>query len=120
MTTKTFSVYSSDGAATYTISVEWNDKDLTVACNCKAGLLGDWCRHKNSLLNGDTAILVVKEDLTDVLKWVRSSPVHAVMSDIQAAEMQQKEAEMSLKSAKAKVQAVKRVAAVLVGLHRGI
>jgi hypothetical protein len=118
VTAKTFSVHSSDGATIYTVIVEWNGKDLNVACNCKAGALGDWCRHKNYLLNGCETILAVKEDLTDVLQWVRASPVYAAMSDIQAAEIQQKEAEASLKKAKAKVQAAKRAAADLVSSHR--
>lgn len=118
MTTKEFSVYSSDGAATYTVVFEWNGKDLNVVCDCKAGTMGDWCRHKNGLLNGDEAILVAKENLTDVLQWVKASPVHVAMSDIQAAEIQQKEAEASLKKAKARVQAAKRAAAGLVSSHR--
>lgn len=70
MTTKEFSVYSSDGVSVYTVVVEWNGKDLSVACDCKAGSLGDWCRHKSGLLNGEEAILATKDNLTDVLQWV--------------------------------------------------
>jgi hypothetical protein len=118
MTTKVFSVYSSDGATTYTVVVEWNGIDLKVACNCKAGLLGDWCRHKSGLINGDEAILVAREDLTDILHWVRASPVYTAISDIQAAEIQQKDAEGLLKKAKDKVKAAKQMAAGLVRPHR--
>jgi hypothetical protein len=117
MTAKAFSVYSSDGASTYSVVVEWNGKDLSVACNCKAGSMGDWCRHKSGILNGEEAILAAKDDLTDVLQWVKASPINAAMSGIQAAEIQQKEAEAALKKAKAKVQAAKRVTADLVSSH---
>jgi hypothetical protein len=114
MTAKEFSVYSSDGVSAYTVIVEWNGKDLSVACGCKAGLLGDWCRHKSSLLNGDETILATKDNLTDVLQWIKASPVYAAMSDIHVAENQQREVEALLKKAKGKVQAAKQVAANLV------
>lgn len=114
MTTNEFSVYSSDGMSAYTVVVKWNGNELSVACDCKAGSIGDWCRHKNGLLNGEESILAAKENLTDVLQWVKASPVYAAMSDIQIAESQQKEAEVLLKKAKSKVQAAKRAAANLV------
>jgi len=114
MTTKEFGVYSSDGVSAYTVVVEWNGKDLSVTCDCKAGSLGDWCRHKSGLLNGEEAILATKDNLTDVLQWVKASPVCAAMSDIHVAENQQREAEALLKKAKAKVQAAKQAAATLV------
>ncbi len=114
MTTREFSVYSSDGESTYTVVVEWNGKDVFVACDCKAGSLGDWCRHKSGLLNGEDAMLATKDNLTDVLQWVKASPVYAAMSEIHVAENQQKEAEALLKKAKTKVQAAKRAVANLV------
>lgn len=114
MTTKEFSVCSSDGLSAYLVVVKWNGNELSVACDCKAGSLGDWCRHKNDLLNGEEAILAVKDNLTDVLQWVKASPVYAAMSDIHIAESQQKDAEVLLKKAKSKVQAAKRAAANLV------
>jgi hypothetical protein len=117
MPTKVLSVHSSDGVATYTVIVKWDGKDLSVGCDCKAGSLGDWCRHKSGILNGEDAILAAKEDLTDVLQWVKASPVHTAMSNIQSAEIQQKEAEVEFKKAKAKVQAAKRAAADLLSLH---
>ena len=114
MTTREFSVYSSDGVSAYTVVVEWDGKDLSVACDCKAGLLDDWCRHKNGLLNGEDTILATKDNLTDVLQWVKESPVYAAMSEIHVADNQQKEAEVLVKKARAKVQAAKRAAANLV------
>jgi hypothetical protein len=114
MTTKEFSVYSSDGVSTYTVVVKWNGNDLSVACDCKAGLLGDWCRHKSGVLNGQEAILANKCNLIDVLQWVKASPVCAAMSEIHVAEKQQREAEASLKKAKAMVLAAKLAAATLI------
>jgi hypothetical protein len=114
MTAKEFSVFSSDGVSAYTVVVEWNGKDLSVACNCKAGSLGDWCRHKSGLLNGEEANLATKDNLTDVLQWVKASPVCAVMSEIHIAETHQREVEALLKKAKAEVQAAKQAVANLV------
>lgn len=114
MATKVFSVYRSDGESAYTVVVEWNGKDLSVACDCKTGSLGDWCRHKCGLLNGEEAILATKDNLTDVLQWVKASPVYTAMSEIHVAENQQKEAGALLKKAKAKVQAAKGAVANLV------
>jgi hypothetical protein len=114
MITKEFSVYSSDGMSVYKVVIEWNGKDLSVACDCKAGSLGDWCRHKSGLLNGEEATLATKVNLTDLLQWVKESSVYGALSDIQIAENQQREAEALLKKAKAKVQAAKHVAARLV------
>lgn len=118
MTTKVLNVCSSSGGAAYTVVIEWDGKDLSVACNCKAGLLGDWCRHKSGLLNGDEAILAVKDDLTDLRQWVRASPVHAAISRIRDAENQQSEAEASLKKAKTNVLAAKKAAANLINKNR--
>lgn len=118
MTTKNFSVFSSDGVSAYTVFVEWNGKDLFVACDCRAGSSGDWCRHKSGLLNGEEGILAVKDNLTDVLKWVGASPVHAAILRIQYAENQQREAEVSLKKAKNNVLAAKKTAANLINQNR--
>lgn len=117
MTINEFSVYSSDGKSTYKVVVEWNRKDLFLTCDCKAGSLGDWCRHKSGLLNGEDHILTTKGNLTDVLQWVKESPVYAAISEIHVAENQQKEAEALLKRAKAKVHAAKQAAASLVNPH---
>jgi hypothetical protein len=114
MTIKEFSVHSSDGVSAYTVLVEWNEKDLSVACNCRVGSLGDWCRHKSGLLSGEEGNLATKDDLTNVLQWVKASPVYAAMSDIRIAENQQRESEALLKKAKGKVQAAKQAAANLV------
>ena len=114
MTTKEFNVLSSDGVSAYSVVVEWNGSNLSVACNCKAGALGDWCRHKSGLLNGDESILVVKDNLIDVLQWVKGSSVHSAISHIHVAESQQREAEASLKKAKANVLAAKQVVANLI------
>jgi hypothetical protein len=111
MTTKEFSVLSSDGVSAYTVTFEWNGKDLSVACNCKAGLIGDWCRHKSGLLNGDES---KNSNWTEVENWINASPVCSVLTEIREAENQLKEVERLLKKAKVKVQEAKRTAADMV------
>ena len=114
MTTKEFGARSSDGVSTYAVIVEWDGSALHVTCDCRAGELGGWCRHKDGLLKGDNKILVVDDDLTEILQWVKASPIHSAMSDIDAAAAQQKEAEAVLKKAKERVAALRRVLADLV------
>lgn len=114
MTTKKFSVFSSDGVSVYTVVIERNGNDLFVACDCKAGSLGEWCRHKGRLLNGDEAILAVKDDLTEVLEWVRISPVQAAISHIQDLENQQREADALLRKTKKHLMAARKAAAYLI------
>lgn len=118
MPTKKFRALNSEGVSAYTVIVEWNGKDLYVACDCKAGSLGDWCRHKSGVLNGEESILADGDTLTDVLTWVSLSSVSTAIARIREAENQRSDAEASLKKAKANVLAAKKVVMNLINQHR--
>lgn len=97
---KEFHVLSSDGTSSYRVIFAYDGNNLRVKCDCKAGSMGQACRHKESLLFGDDSVLVEKEDLSGVLSWVLASPVQQAISNLREAEIRAKAAHAVEKSAK--------------------
>ena len=96
-------VASSDGASSYLVVFEWNGKDLSVTCNCRAGYLGQACRHKEGLLLGNRLLLPNPKDesiLVEILRWVDESPVRNALSNICKAEAELQTAQAAAKAAK--------------------
>jgi uncharacterized Zn finger protein len=100
MVTKEFAVASSSGSTSYPVRFFWNGKDLHVTCGCKAGILGQSCKHKVALMSGDRSILAVDADLTEVLRWIQDSPVRSALSRLGDAEARVEEAQAEARKAK--------------------
>lgn len=78
MEKKTFSVVSSDGSNNYHVNFELGIEGLKIWCDCKAGVLGQNCKHKDSLVDGSASLLVDRDqasELGEVARWVRESKV---------------------------------------------
>lgn len=74
----TFYVRSSDGEGTYLVEFLFESDVLKIRCNCKAGALGQNCKHKDCLIDGRTDILASRNEdasLATALGWVANSAV---------------------------------------------
>lgn len=98
-----FRVNSSDGTSFYSVEFDWDGKQLAVFCDCRAGVLGQHCRHKEGLLLGDPSLLSDSADserLFVVVDWVRQSSVGLALQQMKDAEARAAVAQASAKAAK--------------------
>lgn len=66
-----FIVKGSEGR-TYQIEFKRREQGVTATCRCKAGIMGNFCKHRIAILAGDFAGLLNKEDETrarQILDW---------------------------------------------------
>lgn len=84
-----FSVMSSDGTTLYSIIFIREGAAIRVRCNCKAGAMGQMCKHKEGLLLGDAALLADPQEtpeLREIQAWIAQSELKALLSAISEAE----------------------------------
>ncbi len=96
-------VKSSDGTSSYSVEFNWDGHRLEVLCDCRAGVLGQHCRHKEGLIHGDHSLLSDSSDgpaLDEVVGWVRLSPVGTASTQLREAEERFKAAQVDAKAAK--------------------
>lgn len=94
---------SSDGTSSYLVEFKWDERRLEVLCDCRAGVLGQHCRHKEGLIRGDRSLLWDSSDdpvLNEVVSWVRLSPVGTASTQLRDAEATHKAAQVAVKVAK--------------------
>jgi len=94
---------SSDGTSSYSVEFNWDGNRLEVICDCRAGVLGQHCRHKEGLIRGDHSLLSDSSDgpvLNEVVSWVRLSPVGTASTQLKDAEEKLKAAQVAVKAAK--------------------
>jgi uncharacterized Zn finger protein len=62
--------------------------NLNAICNCPAGLNGQYCKHRFSILAGDASAVVSSnvEDVETVKKWMAGSDIEEAMSELAEAE----------------------------------
>lgn len=100
---KALKAKSSDGTTLYTVEFIWDGEELSVLCDCRAGLMKQHCRHKDSFIRGDKSLLAdssFEADLKDVVIWVNQSPVGKAMQELVGAEEGLKIAQAKAKTAK--------------------
>jgi DNA ligase (NAD+) len=94
-------------AEPYRVSFAKNGDNLTARCTCRAGYMGQFCKHRLDILCGDTGAIVSDNlaDVTIVTSWLTGSDVEAALHRLAAAEatLAKAQAEVSgLKKALAK------------------
>lgn len=53
---------------TYHVDLIEDNGIARLHCSCKAGEMGDYCKHMESILNGDTALLESEEEINNFYK----------------------------------------------------
>jgi len=97
---KQFAVRSSDGTTLYSIVFVREGGGIRVRCNCKAGAMGQMCKHKDGLLLGDATLLADPQkapELREVQTWIAQSELKVLLSAIREAENAAKTAQIRAK-----------------------
>ena len=87
----------------YSVEITVNGAALVVRCSCVAGQLRKWCKHKMSLVTGDTRSLVSgnPEDVAVLLRLIPQTSAAALIKEVIEAEQQAEDAKQRIKLGKA-------------------
>lgn len=87
METFTFRIQGSQEEP-YEVAISLSEEALKITCTCKAGSVGQFCKHKMSVLNGDTSALAErgKDDIQGIPKLVYNTEAINVIKKIEDAE----------------------------------
>lgn len=100
---KEFEVRGSDGVATYVVEFSLEFDKLHVYCECPAGMLGKWCKHKMRLVSGDvTGVLGVSgaADMAEIQAWIGNSEFPRLLGEMKLAEDEMQAAKTKMDSVK--------------------
>lgn len=86
----------------YQVVFRKSGKNLNASCGCRAGIMGQLCKHRLSILNGDKSAVVSDnvDQVSEVVAWLVGSYVAEVISEVVLLEAEKKLIENKLKKAK--------------------
>lgn len=96
-------VLSSDGDKTYTVCLDWDGEELAVSCDCRAGQVGQHCKHKDAILRGNYGLVVKEPDnrtMSELTDLIARSAVGSALHRLVEAEVAVAGAQDSLRQAK--------------------
>lgn len=99
-------VKSSSRPVPYGVEVTIEESRVSLFCDCPAGALGKYCKHKEAIALGDENILfdeAQKEGFEFAAKTISSSGVPGLFAELRDAERAAEEAKRYAKSLKAKI-----------------
>lgn len=104
METITFSV---QGSAEDPYSVEFRKEgtNLTAYCTCPAGAVGQYCKHRFRILQGEPEGIVGDRaaDVKKVASWLAGTDVEAAMAELARAETEFEQAKKNVSALKKKL-----------------
>ena len=98
---------SSDGLNNHEVQFILDAGKLSVFYNCPAGALGKHCKHKFSLLNGDTTLLADAnhpDSLSLIREWLKRSAYPALLVEVDLAETEAKNAQLKVQNLKKRLE----------------
>ncbi|MEO8616895.1 MAG: hypothetical protein ABI600_17275 [Luteolibacter sp.] len=86
----------------YKVVFKKNGPNLTALCNCRAGVMGQLCKHRLAILYGDNTAVVGNStaEVAEVASWLEGSNVADAISEVVSLEAQKKHIETKIKRAK--------------------
>ena len=99
---------SSSRPEPYLVVFLWNNKTISVSCDCPAGELGQLCKHKLALLQNDASMLYdadQNDDLNKAFKWVQSTSFSSLLNELEETERQ---TEQTIAKAKKQLASIKQ------------
>jgi len=86
----------------YQVIFKKTGKNLNASCGCRAGIMGQLCKHRLSILNGDNSAVVSDnvDQVEEVALWLMESNVAEAISEIISLETEKKLIEERLKKTK--------------------
>ncbi len=101
------SVIASSRKRPYRIEVLGQDNKVSVFCDCPAGALGRFCKHKAAIVAGDPALLAEpdeeKEEWAAAQKWLAGSSLPAKLMELRDAEKDPETSKQQIKSMKLRI-----------------
>ncbi|WP_317201456.1 hypothetical protein [Janthinobacterium sp.] len=87
MQTITFLVQGSSDAP-YEVAFTKNSTALFATCTCKAGLMGQYCKHRAIILDGQIEGIVSNNtaDVASVVDWLHGSNLAEILASLSTAE----------------------------------
>jgi hypothetical protein len=89
----------------YTVQFKKSGNNLSAYCTCPAGAVGQICKHRMRILDGDTEGIVSGNE-TEVAKaasWLAGSNVEAAMLELRASETRLEAAQKEVSALKKKL-----------------
>lgn len=102
---------SSSGDDHYDLNFHFEDGKLKVFCNCAAGSLGRFCKHKWQLLSGNLDMLAIPEqeqDLKIVQSWVEQTGFDHLYDKVNELELEVGVLKKQIQAEKKKVERLMR------------
>lgn len=83
----TFLVKGSSADA-YEVTFIKDGSSLTAICTCPAGTYGNYCKHRISILDGNTQSIssANSSEVPTVVRWLSGTDVETALSEMRAAE----------------------------------
>ena len=103
----TLVVNSSSGAGSYLVNVIYDGSNVSLHCDCPAGKLGKFCKHKFGIISGEFTILTDKNQLSELDKiqeWVQKTTIFNLLNQFNDAESQIQKAQINLNQIKKKLE----------------
>lgn len=109
-----FEVTGSSGDIYYVDFAKGEGNALSAYCNCRAGEIGDPCKHRLDILKGSTANVASDNipDVSTVAEWYKGSDIQTSIQDQQA---ENEKADIIISKAKAEAKEIKKNARRNVG-----
>ena len=86
----------------YDVVIKLDGTNLTATCNCKAGEVGQYCKHRISVLSGDFSNIVDgrTKELETIIDQVKNTDVGKALAGIEELELEVKNLQSKLKKQK--------------------
>jgi len=94
----------------YRVTFQKDGQHLSALCTCPAGVNGQYCKHRFAILNGEDIGIVSnnQHEVEIVASWLADSDVEAALVEVKQAEVEFERAKKVVASAKKKVAAIMR------------
>lgn len=94
----------------YRVTFELNGSMLSAYCTCRAGEIGQHCKHRINLLKGDTTAVVSDnlEEAAVVASWLPGTDVDSALKNLRNCELALEDAKKAIKQAKKELAAAFR------------
>lgn len=89
----------------YEVKLRKDGNNLTAICSCPAGRLGQYCKHRFQILEGEAMGIVSdnQSEVSLVKEWLRGTDVEAALQDVRDSEKAAEMAKKYLSDAKRKL-----------------
>jgi hypothetical protein len=86
----------------YRVSFAKDGDNLTCLCNCKAGSMGQICKHRTRIFEGELTGVVSEnlDDVSTVREWLKGTDVEEALASMEASEAYLFQAKERLKQSK--------------------